>query len=132
MLPLPRGPTVAWEEGPPAWPTDGHDVLEIGCGGRDGAKGNRVERTPAGGEHEHGSHTARRLEGPGGDVPVRDEVAGEVQERPECQRSQPRARRSPGKPACGDMEGDDHDLVRQRAPLGPFDRVGASTLSGRS
>ena len=109
---------MAREELPAAGSRQRQDVLEIrrGCGDR--SDSGRVEASASGEQQDRGNAGAY-LERPRGDVLVRDDVACEVEQRPEDGCPAPRSGGGAGEPAGGDVHQDDHCtiLLRMTIPL---------------
>ena len=84
------------------------DVLEVGRGARCSAKCRRVERAASRSEQQDAPQAAADLEPTRVKVLVRNAVAGDVENRPQQERGEPRAAGSPGRSACRNVEGNDH------------------------
>jgi hypothetical protein len=107
------------KELPSAGPQEGSDVLEVWGGTRSSTKRRRIERAAPRGEENEACDTGPDLEPSGVEVPVRNAVAREVQNRPEKECCEPRTGGGAGRSACRNVEGDDHgaDLAECPRPI---------------
>ena len=82
-------------------------VLEIGGGARYSSQSCGIQRTASAGEEGQAEETARDLEPARADVPVRQTIAGEMEDRPQENGGESGAAGSTGCCASRDMERDD-------------------------
>src|SRR6476661_10649688 len=106
-LAVPAGDAVAREE--LALANSREDVLEVGCRGCEGSDRDGAQRAVSDEKRQGAGDAASDLELARRDVAVRNRVPERVQDRPERERSPPRARESAGRPAGRDVEGDDQE-----------------------
>jgi hypothetical protein len=101
---MPAGDPVAREELPPARPRKADDVLDVGSGRSHCSHRRRVERPADDGERQNAEHATGDLEPARGDVLVRHTVAKEVEHRPHCGRTHPRAGQDPADSSRGNVK----------------------------
>jgi hypothetical protein len=87
---------------------EGEDVLEVGRGARGAAERRWIERASPRGEEEDAHDATANLETTRADVPVRQAVACEVEDRPEEERRESRPAGSASRGARCHVERDDH------------------------
>ena len=96
------------EELPVARTQEGDDVLEIGGRTRHGAQCRRIEWASPRCQEKDACDAAADLETTRAEVPVRQAVTHEVEDRPQENRRKSRPARGAGGGAGGYMERDDH------------------------
>ena len=96
------------KELPATWMQEGEDVLEVGGGTCRGAKRRRIEWASARGEEKDACDAAGDLKATRAEVPVRQAVAREVEDRPQEERCKSRPARRAGGGASCHVERNDH------------------------